>query len=80
MQITRTAVVSRPCVPVSTSVTYVSGDETQPVTITPHSLNERVYSVSEAINVLIESGFSIGCDGELLPPHCMVKQLRGLGA
>lgn len=80
MQITRTAVVSSPCVPVSTADTPVSKDETQPVTITPHSLNERVYSVSEAINVLIESGFSIGCDGELLPPHCMVKQLRGLGA
>lgn len=80
MQITRIAVVSDPCVSVSTSDTHVSNDETQPVTITPHSLNERVYSVSEAINILIESGFSVGCDGELLPPHCMVSQLRGLSA
>ena len=68
------------CVPVSTSDTRVSSDETQPVTITPHSLNERVYSVSEAINVLIDAGFEVGVDGELLPPHCMVRQLRGLGA
>ena len=80
MQITRTAVVSHPCVPVSTSDTPVSNDETQPVTITPHSLNERVYSVSEAINCLIDAGFEVGVDGELLPPHCMVRQLRGLGA
>ena len=80
MEITRAAVVSPPCVPVSTANTPVSKDETQPVTITPHSLNERVYSVSEAINCLIDAGFEIGVDGELLPPHCMVKQLRGLGA
>lgn len=80
MQITRTAVVSHPCVSVSTADTPVSKNETQPVTITPHSSKERVYSVAEAINVLIDAGFEVGVDGELLPPHCMVKQLRGLGA
>lgn len=80
MQILRTAEVSPPCVPVSTPGTPESSDETQPVTITPHLLNERVYSVSEAINVLIESGFSIGVDGELLPPLCMARTLRGMSA
>lgn len=80
MQITRAAVVSSSCVPVSTSDTPVSSNERQPVTITPHLLNERVYSVSEAINVLIDSGFTVGVDGELLPPHCMAKTLRGMCA
>jgi len=27
------------------------------------------YDVAEAINTLIQYGFSIGCDGELLPPR-----------
>ena len=72
--------VSLPCVPVSTAETPVSKRETKAEHNSPWMLNERVYSLSEAINVLIESGFTVGCDGELLPPHCMVSQLRGMSA
>ena len=78
MQITRTAVVSRPCVPVSTPDTPVSKDETAPVIITPHSLNEGIYSVAEAIGVLIENHYTVGCDGELLPPLSVIKEMKGV--
>ena len=80
MPVSEIAGIPLPCVPVSTSDTPVSNCETQLVTITPHSLNERVYSISEAINVLIDSGFTVGVDGELLPPKCFVKSLRGISA
>ncbi len=80
MQVLVTPDVSPPCVPVSTADTSVSKRETKAEHNSPWMLNERVYSVSEAINVLIEAGFTIGVDGELLPPHCMVKQLRGMSA
>jgi hypothetical protein len=58
----------------------VSKRETATGKHSPWILDERVYSLSEAINVLIESGFTVGCDGELLPPYCMVSQLRGMSA
>jgi len=80
MQVLVTPDVSPPCVPVSTSETRVSKRETKAEHNSPWMLNERVYSISEAINVLIEAGFTIGVDGELLPPHCMVSQLRGMSA
>ncbi len=80
MQTSRFAAVSSSCVPVSTSDTPVSNGETQPVAIAQPVLNERVYSVAEAIHVLIDSGFTVGVDGELLPPHCMTKTLRGMCA
>ncbi len=80
MPISEIAGIPLPCVPVSTTGTPLSSSETDEVIITPHLLNETVYSISEAINVLIESGFTVGVDGELLPPLCMVSRLRGLSA
>ena len=80
MIISAIAGVPLPRVPVSTAETRLSKNETQPVTITPHLFDEVGYSVLEAINCLIDAGFVVGVDGELLPPQCFVKQLRGIGA
>ncbi len=80
MKVLVTPNVSPPCVPVSTSETRMSKRETKAEHNSPWTLNERVYSISEAINCLIEAGFTIGVDGELLPPNCMVRQLRGMSA
>ena len=80
MNVVVTPSISPPRVPVSIAETPVSKRETKAEHDSPWMLNERVYSLSEAINVLIESGFTVGCDGELLPPHCMVSQLRGMSA
>lgn len=68
MQILRTASVSSPCVPVSTSETRVSIHETVFAETDPSSLNESVFEIADAINRLIDAGYKLGCDGELLPP------------
>lgn len=72
--------ISPPRVPVSTAETPLSKRETKAENNSPWLLNERVYSISEAINHLIEAGFTVGCDGELLPPQCFVSQLKGMNA
>ena len=56
------ASVSPPCVSVSTAETDGPKDETC-VTAS------RAYECAEAIQTLIEYGWIIGCDGELLPPR-----------
>ena len=68
MQILRTASVSSPCVPVSTAGTPVSKNETKIADTDPISLNESVFEIADAINRLIDAGYKLGCDGELLPP------------
>ena len=68
MQILRTASVSSPCVPVSTTGTPVSKIETKIADTDPISLNENVFEIADAINCLIDAGYKLGCDGELLPP------------
>jgi len=58
--------VSLPCVPVSTTGTLRDSYETG------HDV-QRVYEVAGAIDLLIEAGYVIGCDGELLPPSWIRK-------
>ena len=55
--------VSQPCVSVSTTETTGPNSETRVPAI------GHQYAVREAINTLIEFGFTVGCDGELLPPR-----------
>ena len=69
--------VSQPCVSVSTTETTGPNSETRVPAI------GHQYAVREAINTLIEFGFTVGCDGELLPPRCgmpgtmRIQQYRG---
>lgn len=58
--------VSLPCVPVSTTETLRDSSETG------HDV-QTVYEIAEAINLLIDAGYTIGCDGELLPP-CWIRK------
>ena len=34
----------------------------------PESSGLHIYELAEAINCLIDAGYKLGCDGELLPP------------
>lgn len=56
-----------PCVPVSTTETPES-NETNQADLGPASMESHIYEVSDAINCLIDAGYKLGCDGELLPP------------
>lgn len=58
--------VSLPCVPVSITETLLDSPETG------HDV-QHVYEIAEAINLLIDAGYTIGCDGELLPP-CWIRK------
>ena len=58
--------VSCPCVPVSITDTPWDSPETG------HDV-QAVYEIAEAINLLIDAGYTIGCDGELLPPSWIRK-------
>ena len=57
-----------PCVPVSTADTLASKNETKAHLIGPESSGLHIYELAEAINCLIDAGYKLGCDGELLPP------------
>lgn len=49
----------------------------------PVSTTESPQSVSvlaEAINTLIEAGYKLGCDGELLPPKWAYEAFKGADA
>ncbi len=68
MHISRIAGVPLPCVPVSTTETQVSKNETKAGLIGPDQTGLHIYELAEAINCLIDAGYKLGCDGELLPP------------
>ena len=68
MIISRTAGVSSPCVPVSTADTHRSKNETKSELNGPDAAGLHIYELAEAINCLIDAGYKLGCDGELLPP------------
>jgi len=68
MHISRIAGVPLPCVPVSTTEAQVSKNETKADLIGPGSTGLHIYELAEAINCLIDAGYKLGCDGELLPP------------
>jgi hypothetical protein len=80
MIISQTAGIPIPCVSVSTAGTPVSKSETHLTDTDPISLNERTYEVSDAINCLIDAGYKLGCDGELLPPKWAYEAFKGADA
>ena len=68
MIISRIAGVPLPCVPVSTAGALESKNETKAAQIGPDQTGMHIYELAEAINCLIDAGYKLGCDGELLPP------------
>ena len=80
MKVLVTPDVSPPCVPVSTAGTPMSKAETQLHAYQPFSVTEGCYDVAEAINILIEAGYRLGCDGELLPPRWAFEAFKGADA
>ena len=52
----------RDCVPVFRAGKHVQNLET-------HSFSRRLSDAKLAINHLVHLGWSVGCDGELLPPR-----------
>ena len=58
MQVSRMAKDLDSCVPVSIAETLESNS---------WSLSSNL-DIAESINCLIDAGYSLGCDGELLPP------------
>ncbi len=68
MHISRIAGVPLPCVSVSTTETLVSKNGTKADQIGPDQTGLHIYELAEAINCLIDAGYKLGCDGELLPP------------
>jgi hypothetical protein len=41
---------------------------------------QSVSVLAEAINTLIEAGYKLGCDGELLPPKWAYEAFKGADA
>jgi len=80
MQISRIAGVPLPRVPVSTTEPQVSKNETKADLIGPGSTGLHVYELAEAINCLIDAGYKLGCDGELLPPKWAYEAFKGADA
>lgn len=68
MIISHSAGIPVPRVPVSTAMTHSSKFETKIDESGPVSLESHVYELADAINCLIDAGYKLGCDGELLPP------------
>lgn len=68
MIISRIAGVPLPCVPVSTAGALDSKNETKADESGPSSMESHIYVLADAINCLIDAGYKLGCDGELLPP------------
>ena len=68
MIISAIAGVPLPCVPVSTADALESKNETKADQIGPDQTGLHIYELAEAINCLIDAGYKLGCDGELLPP------------
>ena len=80
MHISRIAGIPLPRVPVSTTETPSSRFETKAGNKEPISLHEIRLEVAESINVLIDAGYRLGCDGELLPPMWVRKDQVGADA
>ena len=80
MHISRIAGIPLPRVPVSTTETPSSIFETKAGNKEPISLHEIRLEVAESINVLIDAGYRLGCDGELLPPMWVRKDQVGADA
>jgi hypothetical protein len=72
--------LSEPCVPVSITETQLSNFETNSTEYGHENDGLDVYELAEHINCLIEAGYSLGCDGELLPPKWAYNATRGTRA
>lgn len=57
-----------PCVPVSITETQRCPNETNIDEMDTIPFSESVLDLAESINCLIDAGYKLGCDGELLPP------------
>ncbi len=68
MHISRIAGVPLPCVPVSTTEMQASKNETKADQFGHDPTVPHIYVLADAINCLIDAGYKLGCDGELLPP------------
>lgn len=68
MIISAFAGVPLPCVPVSIAEPQASKNETKADESGPISMESHIYELADAINCLIDAGYKLGCDGELLPP------------
>jgi hypothetical protein len=80
MIISRIAGVPLPRVPVSTAETRASINETKTPENGPESSGLHIYELAEAINCLIDAGYKLGCDGELLPPKWAYEAFKGADA
>ena len=80
MHISRIAGIPLPRVPVSTTEIQVSKFETKADLEEPNSSVPHLYVIADAINVLIDAGYRLGCDGELLPPLWVRKDQVGADA
>jgi len=68
MIISRIAGLPLPRVPVSTADTHRSRFETKAPLNGQELSGLHTCELAEAINCLIDAGYKLGCDGELLPP------------
>ncbi len=80
MQITRMAGVSETRVPVSTTGTPESIFETKADQFGHDPSVPHIYVLADAINCLIDAGYKLGCDGELLPPKWAYEAFKGADA
>ena len=80
MIISRIAGVPLPCVPVSIAGTHESNFETKADESGPISMEPHIYELADAINQLIEAGYKLGCDGELLPPKWAYEAFKDADA
>ena len=60
--------------------TPASKIETKADQIGPESSGLHIYELAEAINCLIDAGYKLGCDGELLPPKWAYEAFKGADA
>ena len=52
----------------STAVTQIESNETNLADLDTINVSNSVYELAECINSLIDAGYKLGCDGELIPP------------
>ncbi len=80
MLISRNAGAPLPCVSVSTTEAHPSNLETKADEFGPESSGLHIYELADAINCLIDAGYTLGCDGELLPPKWAFEAFKGADA
>lgn len=69
-----------PCVPVSTAEMPESKVEKKQDLFGHDLKGPHIYELADAFNTLIDAGYKLGCDGELLPPKCFEGRFQGADA